>query len=120
MREHHALWPSSCAAGIGKHRHVFSRSDLDGRPGAIGRLHKTYYLHRTDLQPHVFMRMTDNWIELAVRFIVPERGTREMKDKITREILAAFEEAGIEIASTTFEVVGLPPLRITRPEPARS
>jgi hypothetical protein len=37
-----------------------------------------------------------------------------MKDAMSREILAALDEAHIGIASTTFEITGLPPLRITR------
>ena len=37
---------------------------------------------------------------------------RELKDAMTREILAAFDEAGIGIASATFELVGAPPLRL--------
>jgi hypothetical protein len=41
---------------------------------------------------------------------------RELKDAITRDILTAFDEAGIGIASATFEVVGAPPIRISLPE----
>ena len=33
---------------------------------------------------------------------------------MSREILAALDDAGISIASATFEVVGLPPLRLER------
>ena len=57
------------------------------------------------------MRLTDNWIELALRFMTGEHGSREIKDKMSREILRELENAGIGIASTTFEIVGLPPLR---------
>jgi len=47
-----------------------------------------------------------------VRFIANASGTRELKDKMSREILAALEKAGIGIASGTYEIVGLPPVRI--------
>jgi len=33
-----------------------------------------------------------------------------------RSIIAAFEEASITIASTTFEVVGLPPVKVNLAE----
>ena len=37
-----------------------------------------------------------------------------MKDAMSRDIFAAFDEAGIGIASATVEIVGLPPLRVQR------
>jgi small-conductance mechanosensitive channel len=65
------------------------------------------------LEPHepcVFWRLTDNWLDLTVRFVVPEHGVREIKDAFARRVLAAFDEAGIEIASTTIELTRLPRL----------
>ncbi|HYE33818.1 hypothetical protein [Methylocaldum sp.] len=66
--------------------------------------------------PRVYFRLTDNWLELTVRFIVRDRGIREAKDALSRDILREFEQAGIELASATFEIVGLPPLRIEHKE----
>jgi len=66
-------------------------------------------------QPRVYWRITDNWLELSLRFVVPGHGIREAKDRMARRILPALREAGISIAITTFEVVGLPPLRLERP-----
>jgi small-conductance mechanosensitive channel len=67
-----------------------------------------------DLEPRVYYRLTDNWLELTVRFFAKERGVRDVKDVMSRDILQAFDEAGIGIASATFEIVGLPPLRVQR------
>ena len=33
-----------------------------------------------------------------------------LKDAMSREILEAFDEAGIGIGSATFEIVGIPPI----------
>lgn len=79
-----------------------------------GRAHlkRIYDLDPPDVKPRVFYRLTDNWIELTVRFIVPDRGIRDIKDKIYREILAEIRKAGIEVASSTYDIVGLPPVRI--------
>lgn len=60
----------------------------------------------------MFWRLTDNWLELTVRFIVREHGIRDVKDAIARAVLQKFEEASIEIASATYEIVGVPPLRV--------
>ena len=65
-----------------------------------------------DMRPKVFFRLTDNWLELTVRFIAEEYGIRDLKDAMSRDILEALEEAGIGIASATFELVGLPALRV--------
>jgi small-conductance mechanosensitive channel len=66
------------------------------------------------LAPRVYYRITNNWLELAVRFLVGSRGSRQIKDAMTREILAAFDAAGIEIASTRYDIMGLPRVHIER------
>jgi small-conductance mechanosensitive channel len=75
-------------------------------------LEKRYFISVDDLTPRVFYRLTDNWLELTIRFIVRDHGTREVKDAIARALLAKFDEASIEIASATFEIVGAPTLRV--------
>ena len=75
-------------------------------------LERRYFTSVDDLTPRVFCRLTDNWLELTVRFIVREHGIRDVKDAIARAVLQKFEEASIEIASATYEIVGVPPLRV--------
>ena len=76
------------------------------------RLEEKYLITITDLTPKVFYRITDNWLELTVRFIVHEHGVRDVKDAMSRAILERFEHAGIEVASATFELVSAPPLQV--------
>jgi hypothetical protein len=76
-------------------------------------------MHRSEMHPRVYWRMTDNWLELTVRFLCEDHGVRDLKDAMTREILPALEAAHVGIASATFEIVGLPPLRIDRTAPTR-
>ena len=75
-------------------------------------LETRYGITLDDLTPRVFYRLTDNWLELTVRFIVQEHGIRQVKDAIGRAVLDAFERTGIGIASATIEIVGMPALRI--------
>jgi small-conductance mechanosensitive channel len=75
-------------------------------------LEKRYFIDIDDTTPRVFYRLTDNWLELTVRFVVRDHGMREVKDLIAREILEQFDQAGIEVASATYDVVGIPPLRV--------
>jgi small-conductance mechanosensitive channel len=78
------------------------------------RLQREYGLALEAHEPRVFWRLTDNWLELSARFVVPEHGIREIKDAITRAVLSGFDAQGIEIASATFEVARLPPRRVRR------
>lgn len=78
-------------------------------------MERLFSVSASDLEPKVYYRLTDNWLELTVRFFLKERGVRDVKDAMSREILLAFDEAGIGIASATMEIVGLPALRVQRP-----
>ena len=53
-------------------------------------------------------RITDNWLELTVRFLVSTTASATLKDAMSRDIIGEFDEAGIGIASATFDIVGLP------------
>jgi small-conductance mechanosensitive channel len=75
-------------------------------------LRRRYPVDAVNLKPRVYLRLTDNWVDLALRFVVRTRGVRELKDKMSREILDAFDKAGIQVASATYEIVGLPPVRL--------
>lgn len=75
-------------------------------------LERRYFIDLDDLTPRVFYRLTDNWLELTVRFIVPEHGIRSIKDAIARSVLTQFEHESLEVASATYEVVGIPPVRV--------
>lgn len=96
-------------------RHALSRGKLGA--DATSRLFDLYRIEPQDLDPQVFYRLTDNWIELSMRFIVPTHGTRAVKDSISRVVVEAFEEAGIEVASSTYDVVGFPPIEIRHSVP---
>ena len=75
-------------------------------------MQRRYVMKRAEMTPKVYYRLTDNWLELTVRFIVRDHGIRTLKDAMSRDILRALDGAGIGIASATFEIVGLPPLRL--------
>lgn len=58
------------------------------------------------------------WEEITVRSIAQDHAIRDLKDAMTRDILAGLDAAGIGIASATYDIVGLPPIRIERTAPA--
>lgn len=89
-------------------RHTVELSSLSAE--ALKEMQRRYFVSNAEMNPKVYYRLTDNWLDLTVRFIVRDRGIREIKDQMSREIIEAFDQHKISIASTTFEIVGLPPL----------
>lgn len=75
-------------------------------------MRRRYFLERGEVSPQVYLRLTDNWIEATVRFVAPDHGIRDLKDRITRDVLDAFDRDGISVASATIDVAGVPPLRV--------
>lgn len=75
---------------------------------ALQEMQRRYFMKSADMKPKVYYRLTDNWVELTVRFIAQDHGIRELKDQMSRDILKALDEAGIGIASTTYDIVGFP------------
>jgi small-conductance mechanosensitive channel len=93
-------------------RHAVSLDEIGA--ARLDRLQRVYFINRTDLEPRVYWHLTDNWLELSVRFLTHEHGVRQVKDSISREILEGLDQAGIAVASSTYDIVGFPPVRIER------
>jgi small-conductance mechanosensitive channel len=87
---------------------------------AIQELRRRYFLGNENPGPRVYYRLTDNWLEMSVRFVVPDHGVRAIKDAMSRDILRDLNAAGIGIASGTYQIVGVPKLQVAisadRPE----
>lgn len=69
-------------------------------------------LGRVIASSRIYLRITDNWLELPLRFLVTARGVRDVKDRMNRQILDELDAADIGIASTTYDIVGLPPVKM--------
>ena len=84
---------------------------------AIEDLQKRFLIEAADLRPRVFVRLTDNWVELAVRFLCKDHDIRGLKDRMSRNIIDDLDAAGIGIASSTYDIVGLPAIRMQADPP---
>jgi small-conductance mechanosensitive channel len=91
-------------------RYALNQQKLGGE--VVRRLLEKYQVEPIDLDPTVYHRLTDNWIELTARFLVPDHGVRRIKDQISRQILLEFDKAGLGIASGTYAIVQVPPIEI--------
>lgn len=77
---------------------------------AMEEMARRFAVQTAPVAPKVYYRLTDNWLELTLRFLAEARGVRDQKDAMSRQILRELEAAGIGLASATYEIVGLPPL----------
>lgn len=75
----------------------------------LSTLRLKYYLSERDVEPAVFVRLTDNWILLHLRYITDVRQRRAVSNRISQEILKELEQAkDIKIASETLDIIGFP------------
>jgi small-conductance mechanosensitive channel len=86
----------------------------------IADFQEKYFLgEEPEVDPRVYLRLTDNWIELSLRFMGRDHGIRGLKDGMYRDILAALDEAHFGVASTTFAITELPAVRVSLTPPGR-
>lgn len=83
----------------------------------LTRLKEHFFIDGAERHPRVYVRITSNWVELTVRFLCHAHKIRAVKDLISREILSGLEAVNIGIASGTYEIVGVPPIRVMTSAP---
>lgn len=71
----------------------------------VKRLEERFAIRVGDIDPRVFWRVTEDFLEITLRFLGPDHGIRTIKDRITRELIVGLEKAGIEIGATRQEAV---------------
>lgn len=74
--------------------------------GEMETMKRKYFIVPRSLEPEIFLKLTDNWVELKIRFVGPVKGRRRFKSKISRELLEEVEKSKgkIEVASATSHV----------------
>jgi small-conductance mechanosensitive channel len=73
----------------------------------VDRLGEKYYLPKKVTEPAVYVKLTDNWVELGIRYVSDSKNRRILSDILNRKILddiAASDK--YNIASENMEVVG--------------
>ena len=69
-----------------------------------------YYLPKRGVEPSVFVTLTDNWINLSVRYISLVRDRRPLRDRLYRHMMEEVNASGgrIKIASETIGITEFP------------
>lgn len=76
----------------------------------VSRLEQRFGINMGEIEPQTFWRITDQWLEMTVRFLVPDHGVRTIKDRMSRDILANLRRVEGVIASERQEQVTGPTL----------
>ncbi len=87
-------------------RHAVDPAEISAE--AARTLERRFELQRLDFEPRVFYRLTSNWLEMNLRFMSRDHGTRAIKDLIARDVLDGLDRAGIRVASVPYRVVEMP------------
>ncbi len=91
-------------------QHALRVEELD--KDDLKRMQQRYAVQISDIDPRVYYRLTDNWLELTVRFLANTHGVREVKDALSRDILKELDAANIGLASATYDIVGFPKVTV--------
>jgi small-conductance mechanosensitive channel len=95
-----------------EHGREYTESFQARAEAELARLAADFGLQETTVAPTAYVVMTDNWIELTLRYVVEARDRRRVKALLHEELLRHVQEApDISVASATFEIVGFPPLK---------
>jgi small-conductance mechanosensitive channel len=98
-----------------QHGEEYSKDVQDAAKSGLEKLRSQYsVLEDLPVGPTLYIVMTDNWVEMTLRYVVETRNRRQVKAELHRELLEHFGQTpSITVASATFEIVGFPPLRST-------
>lgn len=77
---------------------------------------KKYYIEDAEVNPSLAISLTDNWIQINLRFIVDYKKRRATKHLLSDLIRKEFEKTNgqVIIASSTLEIVSIPILKIDK------
>jgi small-conductance mechanosensitive channel len=83
----------------------YSRSYLEGAQSEFDKMKNFFVVPAIELKPQVFMKVTDNWVELTLRYLVEPKSRRAASNFIYEHAFKRLQgRDDITIASTTSDV----------------
>jgi small-conductance mechanosensitive channel len=75
-----------------------------------------YYIEDAQVEPTLAISLTDNWIQLNLRYIVDYKKRRGVRNQINELLAKEIEQTNgkVKLASATYEVVSIPTIDIRR------
>ncbi|MCB2412414.1 mechanosensitive ion channel family protein [Demequina sp. TTPB684] len=94
---HHEDWRG---ASLVLEEEARRQATAEGAREAMATVRQRFPVPDTEVEPRVFAAADETYMRLAVRFVVPVRSARTVKDQITRRIHRRLEAAGVEVVAT--------------------
>jgi small-conductance mechanosensitive channel len=80
----------------------YSREFMEGAEQQVKKMQRIFMVPNFELEPSVFMKVTDNWVELTLRYLVDPRQRRNASTFIFREVFRGIRgRDDVQIASTS-------------------
>lgn len=75
---------------------------------------KKYLIENANVEPILSLKLTDNWVEFNLRYVVDYKNRRMTRDRLYKEIYSeiANTDGKVMLASATYEIVGVPDLKV--------
>jgi small-conductance mechanosensitive channel len=83
----------------------YTREYLQGAEQQLENMRRSFLVPAVDLKPNVFLKVTDNWLELSLRYITDPKKRRVSSNFIYGEVFKRLREhRDIQIASSTMDL----------------
>ena len=90
--------------------HEYTQQFLQGAQRQLDRMQRYFMVQHFELEPDVYIKVTDNYIELTLRYVVDPKQRRKASSFIFAEAFRKLRERNdIEIGSTTMDLTVHPP-----------
>ena len=75
---------------------------------------KKYLIENAHVEPTLTIKLTDNWVEFNLRYVVDYKKRRITKNQLYKDIQGAIDSTNgkVAMASETFEIVNAPDLKV--------
>ena len=83
----------------------YTREFLQGAQSQLDEMRQSFLIPAFELKPNVFMKVTSNWLELSMRYVVEPKKRRNASNFLYREVFKRIRERkDIQIASETMDL----------------
>ena len=90
--------------------HEYTQEFLQGAQRQLDRMQRYFMVQHFELEPDVYIKVTDNYIELTLRYVVDPKQRRKASSFIFAETFRKLRERNdIQIGSTTMDLTVHPP-----------
>lgn len=84
----------------------YTKTSIEKAEQEIKHLSSKYYLTSRDATPSIYIKITDNWVEMYLRYVTVVRERRETYSQLTKEIYSFIQkDKKVSLATTSIKIV---------------